>query len=124
MFLLGEIFGPGVQDLTYGVEEISFRIFDIWLGDPKRGLYVNHDKMMEFCLAYDLDTVPVMYQGPYSYDKVLEYTSGKDQITGTHIREGIVIKPVVERVDYRGNRVQYKSVSEDYLTRKNGTEYQ
>lgn len=124
IFVLGEVFGPGVQDLTYGLESVQFRVFDVWVGHPKDGRYLDHDEMLAFCHQYDLDTVPVMYQGPFSYDKVLEYTSGKDQITASHIREGIVVKPVKERLDYRGNRVQYKSVSDEYLTRKNGTEYQ
>ena len=30
MMFLGEIFGPQIQDLTYGVNNPTFRLFDIW----------------------------------------------------------------------------------------------
>jgi hypothetical protein len=40
-----------------------------------------------------------------------------------HIREGVVVTPVVEREDMRLGRVALKSVSEKYLLRKGGTEY-
>jgi len=40
-----------------------------------------------------------------------------------HIREGIVMVPAVERIDRSIGRVCLKSVSAEYLVRKNGTEY-
>lgn len=54
-----------------------------------------------------------------------EFTSGKETISGneTNIREGIVIKPIFERVDFSLGRVVLKSVSEEYLLRKGGTEF-
>lgn len=39
------------------------------------------------------------------------------------MREGIVIRPVLERRHDALGRVQLKSVSDDYLLRKGGTEY-
>ncbi len=39
-----------------------------------------------------------------------------------HIREGVVIRPLEERVDLNG-RVILKVISDDYITRKGGTEY-
>jgi RNA ligase (TIGR02306 family) len=40
VFILGEIFGPGVQDLSYG-KTVQFRIFDIYLGNPGTGRLLN-----------------------------------------------------------------------------------
>lgn len=52
-----------------------------------------------------------------------EYTSGTESVSGTGacIREGIVIKPLVERRDETLGRVILKSVSEAYLCRKGNT---
>ena len=47
---------------------------------------------------------------------------GKDTISGTHVREGIVIRSVVEG-DNGGQRKIGKFVSPDYILRKNPTEY-
>ena len=76
-----------------------------------------------------LPRVPIIYRGPFSKEIMIAHTSGKETVTGKalHIREGVVIKPVVERQDFtvyngRGfpcnGRVQVKSVSADYDLRK------
>jgi len=54
-----------------------------------------------------------------------EYTDGKESVSGkgVHIREGVVIRPSIERYEYKLGRVQLKSISEKYLLRKNATEY-
>ncbi len=58
------------------------------------------------------------------------HTSGKETVTGkgVHMREGVVVKPVVERQDFTSyggvrqfpcnGRVQFKSVSAEYALRK------
>jgi hypothetical protein len=63
------------------------------------GRYLNYNECMEFCKEVGLDYVPVLYVGPYSYDKVKELTDGKTTY-GTNknqIREGVVVKPLNER---------------------------
>jgi hypothetical protein len=62
----------------------------------------------------DVETVPILYKGPYSLDKIKELSKGK-AFSGTHIREGVVVKPVVERTDPRVGRVVLKYLSDDYL---------
>lgn len=121
----GEVFGAGVQDLGYGVRpgEIRLRWFDLMLD----GKFVNEDDAASIIEHADffgkLERVPVLYRGPFSEQMVTDYTSGKDTIAGVHVREGIVIKPVVEREGGRGlRRVILKSISESYLLRANGTE--
>ena len=53
-------------------------------------------------------------------------TDGRETISGkgAHVREGAVVRPRVERRDDRVGRVQLKSVSEKYLLRDGGTEFQ
>lgn len=124
--ILGEIYGPGVQDMQYGLKEKTFRIFDVFydLGGDMRHCPV--DETASLAVQLGLTTVPVLYRGPFSKDKVEEYTSGKTVAgNGCHIREGIVIRPVYNTLDdpQIGRRI-LKSVSDDYLFRKgNVTEY-
>ena len=72
-----------------------------------------------------LSRVPVVYRGPLSAEVLMEHTSGRESVSGqgTHIREGVVVRPCVERRDPRLGRVQLKSINPKYLTRKGGTEF-
>lgn len=127
IFVLGEVFGSGIQDLDYGStsNKPGFRVFDIYIGAPGAGRYLNDDELTRACNRLGLKRVPVLYRGPFSMEKVAEYTSGNESVTGAskHIREGIVIRPITERHDNTLGRVQLKSVSDEYLTRKGGTEF-
>lgn len=123
VFILGETYGPGVQDLTYG-KEIGFRVFSVAEGYRCDIKYYSYKWVFErFNVDFNYKTVPVLYCGPFSKDIMLQYTNGKTQLDADHIREGIVITPIIERFDSRVGRVCLKSVSEKYLMRKNGTEY-
>lgn len=125
-YVLGEIFGRGVQDLHYGLNKPSFRIFDVYVGEPGQGRYLDHNELVAFATDDEIMTslVPCVYVGDYSKEVVEEVTDGKNMIDGFNIREGVVIKPVIERRDEELGRVILKSVSEDYLLRKgNTTEY-
>lgn len=126
-YILGEVFGRGVQDLIYGINGIQFRVFDVYVGNPGQGHYLNDNELDNFCSAVDGKRVPVLYRGPFSKEQMLKVTDGKETVSGfeSNIREGVVITPVVERTDPELGRVKLKSVSEDYLLRKgNATEYQ
>jgi len=126
MFVLGEIFGTGVQDLGYGLPP-SFRVFDIYIGYPGDGRYLSDDELHAACFALKLDRVPVLYRGPYSTEKLKEFTGGRETVSGKglHVREGIVIRPTKEREAPKLGRVQLKSINPEYLLRKGDTtEYQ
>ena len=122
-YILGETFGPGVQDLTYG-QEIGFRVFAAAYGRPGNQYYQDWSFVEGALKAqFGFETVPVLYRGPFSEDVMRKYTSGRTTLGAGHIREGIVMVPAQERVDPRIGRVCLKSVSPEYLTRKNGTEF-
>lgn len=126
-YILGETFGPGVQDLAYGLSEKAFRVFDVYVGETGKGKYLNDEELENFCKTLNLDRVPVLYRGPFSKEKMLELTDGNETVSGTEacIREGVIITPVYERTDPAIGRVKLKSVSEAYLLRSNkdATEY-
>lgn len=126
IYILGEVFGAGVQDLTYGGEKADFRIFDVYIGNPGEGVYLNPQEMVFLAANVGIGTVPVLYAGVYSHGVVAHYTDGLETASGkeAHMREGIVIKPAEERRHDEIGRVFLKSVSEAYLLRKGKpTEY-
>lgn len=130
--ILGEIYGRGVQDLAYGADvtyedTIGLRVFDVYVGPPGQGEYLSNDDLGLYCTALGLIRVPILYRGPYSNVVKDQYTTGTETVSGQeqHMREGIVMRPVIERRDDLSGlgRVQLKSVSEQYLFRKGGTEH-
>lgn len=119
----GEIFGAGVQDMGYGQQGKSFRIFDIAVD----GRYLDWEKVKLYVEADSaLQLVPILYQGPYSLGKMDELVDGPTTICKAEDikepfkgREGVVIKPVRERVTETFSRAILKYVSVDYHNRKN-----
>ena len=124
VIVYGEIIGNGIQDMTYGFKERSFRAFDISVN----GNYLGYNEKKNLFEQFGIEMVPVVYKGPFSKAIVKEYTSGPTTICSPEQagkfkgREGIVITPVIERETFRFGRTILKSISADYLARKNGTD--
>lgn len=125
--IMAEIFGRGVQDLHYGVAPPSLRVFDVFVGSPATGSFMDYDELCRVTDGWGLERVPELATAPFSEDLVAEHRDGPDTISGTHMREGIVITPKPEREDRRlpRDRVKLKAVSPDYLFRRGKrTEYE
>lgn len=125
--IFGEVYGAGVQDLTYGAdgrrETLGYAVFDVSaeIGGAVRWLDAAE------VLDAELPLVPRLFEGPYDSARVLELASGRETVSGQglHLREGVVIRPAVERYSaVTGGRAIAKAVSAAYLTRKGGTEYE
>ena len=114
--LVGEIYGPGVQDLRYDAAEKEFRAFDLHTGEPGAGRFLEWDDMAGL-LEDRFRTAPLLHRGPYSRKTLLELTNGPSAIAGHH-REGAVVKTAAEREDIKLGRVILKSVSDRHLLRK------
>ena len=121
-YVLGEVYGRGVQDLHYGERNPTFRVFDVYVGQPGQGRYLTPDEI-ETSLRGPFPLVPVLYRGPFSTAVMLKHTDGTTALGAGHVREGVVVRPVAERESPEIGRVILKSVSGDYLTRKGGTEF-
>ncbi len=117
--LFGEVLG--VQDLKYGFVNgaLGFRAFDLYTADG----FADYDDFVAFCTTYGVPQVPTLYRGPFSKEVMLQHTVGQSTLA-SHLCEGVVIRPVHERDEQDVGRVVLKSVSGDYLTRKNATETQ
>lgn len=120
-YVLGEVFGPGVQDLQYGLRTKGFALFDCYVGEPGQGRYVDAQALPELGDLFAL--APVLYEGPFSQEKLQLHTNGATTFDARHVREGVVVKPVVETETPELRRLILKSVSEKYLMRKGGTEF-
>ncbi|MFJ9517288.1 RNA ligase (ATP) [Kitasatospora sp. NPDC101801] len=125
--IFGEVFGVGVQDLSYGesgrTELPGYAAFDVSAVIDGELHWLDATEL----LAGKLPLVPQLWSGPFDPDTVLALADGRETFSGRelHIREGVVVRPVVERYSpVTGGRAIAKVVSGAYLTRKGGTEYE
>ena len=125
--IFGEVYGAGVQDLTYGAdgrrESLGYAVFDVSAEVDGTVRWLDAAEL----LGGELPLVPRLFEGAYDIDRVLEVASGRETVSGRglHLREGVVIRPAVERYSpVTGGRTIAKAVSPAYLTRKGGTEYE
>ncbi|MGW2238556.1 RNA ligase (ATP) [Streptomyces sp. NPDC001759] len=125
--IFGEVYGAGVQDLTYGAdgrrESLGYAVFDVSAEIDGNVRWLDAAELLDG----ELPLVPRLYEGPYDVERVLEIASGRETVSGRglHLREGVVIRTAVERYSpVTGGRAIAKAVSPAYLTRKGGTEYE
>jgi RNA ligase (TIGR02306 family) len=116
--LYGEVYGK-VQDLKYSVSEndqVKLVIFDVRKPD---GNFLSMLAAREFTENLGLQFVPILHVGGLT-EKVLELRNGTSELDGATMREGIVIRPILEESGSR--RILLKYVGENYKLRKDGTE--
>lgn len=127
--LYGEVV-PTQGGFNYGTEsgQVKFFVFDIltptegwmnvldyWQAAPS-DWDIKRINLLAQATVGDLIWVPVLYCGVFDETKIKTYVDGPSNIKNSnHIREGIVIKSVVEK-EIRGlGRAQLKIVSNKYL---------
>jgi RNA ligase (TIGR02306 family) len=115
--VFGEVFGLGVQDLAYGRKqnEIDVAVFDMVRG----GRFLDYADLETVCVDRDWMLAPFVYWGSFDKFKMPE----KSFLAKEQIIEGVVIRPEREEFSERlqGRRI-LKSLSDEYLLRKDGTE--
>lgn len=123
VFIMGEIFGKGVQDLNYDQSGAEFRAFDCAVRKNGELEYIKSSLVSDF-IGADIPMVPRLYEGPF-YRPIIEgIVSGRETISsGVHMREGVVIRPFEERYVPGLGRAILKWVSKEYLLRHGGTEF-
>jgi RNA ligase (TIGR02306 family) len=108
----GEVFG-NVQKLKYGVkpnQPNKIRVFDV--------LKVSEFATVEEREAFfsEDQRAPVVYRGEWDAEKLKELSRGNSTFD-KHLKEGIVVEPVVPRYDIALGRVKLKLVSFDLLSK-------
>ena len=120
-YLLGEIFGRGVQDLHYDLPNPGFRAFDVRIG-PR---YLPWPEVEAAATAHDgPGTVPVLGVVE-DWPAAEKYVSGSTTFGGKHVREGVVMRPrdASWSVGDPEERPIAKWVSDAFRVRKGGTEF-
>jgi RNA ligase (TIGR02306 family) len=109
--LYGEAFG-NVQSLKYGSgpNDVYFRAFDAL----RNGEWRNWEDWADGLTLFQ--KVPIVFEGPFDFEQLIKLSDGPSLIPGAkHIREGIVVRPLVERRDEHLGRVHLKLVGNSYL---------
>lgn len=112
----GEVFGQ-VQDLKYGARAgaIFFAGFDIL----SAGIWLNAGEAQQAATSAGIPWVPQLISAPYNRDVIECLSSGPSLWwSASHMREGCVVRPALERTDPTIGRVILKVVSNEYLGRK------
>ena len=109
------MYGSKIQELHYECKgKLGFRAFDI-LADGK---YLDSDDFLKLCRDFGVETVPFLTRGAYSLAKIRQLSEGVTTLGEAHIREGVVVKPVVERTNPKVGRVAMKYIGDAYLFSK------
>lgn len=115
--LYGEVFGQ-VQNLRYGSpNRIRFAAFDVsWEDGIFMSIYQTHTLLND----YKVPRVPIIhYEVPYSFDLCADAAEGDSRVVGAdHVREGCVVKPMIEMYSASVGRVIFKCVGGGYLLLK------
>lgn len=119
------------QSLSYGQPPKQYRVFGFDVLDPSQktltgpqGKWLNYEELFRTIVMGKslLDTaywVPIVALCSYDETSIRQYTDGMSLVPGAnHIREGIVIRPIVEMYQPRFGRVILKLVSPAYLASK------
>ena len=133
--IYGEIVGDGIQKgYTYGCQpgEHKLYLYDIMNTttgkylDFYKDTYEGQDTPDQFfpvmCYAMGLERVPELYTGPYRDHIIKKLRTGPSTIDGQPIREGVVIKPMVEQIASIGRKI-LKYINDDYYLLKDGSDF-
>ncbi len=101
----------------YGVKPgvAGFRAFDAF--NTAQGGYLNHREFADSMDALDIPLAPRLHKGPWSKDH-MRLAEGQSSLDERHVREGFVVRPVVERQDPVFGRLIMKMIGQGYLLNK------
>ncbi len=114
--IYGEVHGY-TGGYPYGVKkgEMELRLFDAQDTTTRR--YLDYDAFLALAETLRIPVAPPLYRGPWK-EELRALAEGKSTIDGSHIREGFVVRPVVERFHPLMRRVVAKMIGEGYLLKK------
>lgn len=118
LLFFGELYGKtqAGNKYHYGHPNLcKVAFFDIF--DITKGKYLNYDDAKFIFDKLEFNSVPIIYRGPLiSFEQVEQLADGPTIIgNGCHNREGIVIKPSVERCSERLGRMIVKLHGKEFL---------
>lgn len=113
--LYGEVLGHN-KGFPYDVTPesgLKFAAFDIL---KPNGMWMAFPEFLETVKTYCIPHVPVIHEAiPFNFDEIVKMAEGLTLAPGaTHIREGVVVHPIVERWDEKIGRVKLKVINPSY----------
>lgn len=114
--LYGEVYGR-VQELRYGVPGgVRFMAFDVL---SPTGQFWNADEFRSTVAKFGVPLVPLLGVIPFDFQKIVDHADGPSTVPGAdHHREGVVVRPEIERWHQSIGRVALKVVGSEYLSAK------
>jgi len=107
--LFGEVYGQ-VQNLRYDIKSgVRFAAFDILNGNR----YLDVSRFLGFVHDYEIPRVPTIAIEGFDWENIQGYAEGQSLIA-SHVREGCVVRPVIERTHPTIGRVILKLVGNGY----------
>jgi RNA ligase (TIGR02306 family) len=115
--LRGEIIGTSIQGNIYRLKDREVRVFEIEINQKP----IDADRFLALAERYGLPTVPVIAHNMTLRDwlngrSLIEASNGQSTLADV-LREGIVVKPMIERTHERIGRVFLKQRSPEYLAK-------
>lgn len=114
--LQAELVGPGVQGNKMGLTELQLRVFNVWNENHKD--YVDFPDALNYVNELGVPFVDIVVRDGYlgsCSDETLRELAEKQVYPNGKPAEGIVIRPVQEQRNYRGERLSIKVLNGLYV---------
>lgn len=118
--LQGEIFGEGIQKNKYKIKGHQVRFYNILNLETRKYLSFSH--FFTTAQQLSLEIVPVIENKFFlknNMDELVELSKGKSMLNKDVMREGIVLRPLEEKLDANfdltHSRVSFKVINPNFL---------
>lgn len=111
MTLYGEGYGAKIQKGggNYISDDVNFILFDVMIN----GNWLDHANVEDIANCLEINLVPIVEEGRLiTAIDIVE--TGFQSLIGTQLAEGLVMKPIIELNDRRGNRIVTKIKCRDF----------
>jgi len=119
VIMYGEVYGGSIQSLDYGRPKgkgFGYKAFDLKVD----GKFLDWLEFNSICCEYEVSTVPLIYQGPFIYKDILQMADGKTLVQkDLHMREGVVVKSIKEKIHPKIGRSILKYIGTEYSLANN-----
>jgi RNA ligase (TIGR02306 family) len=114
--LQGELLGPGIQGNKYALDKYQIMWFNIFL--INEGEYLSFYEFHDCIVVPGLKTVPILDDNfilDHTVDELLAMAEGYSVVNPKIRREGLVIRPIYEIIDFRFGRLSFKVINNKFL---------
>jgi RNA ligase (TIGR02306 family) len=118
----GELVGKGIAKNYLEIEDYDIYFFNVFDIDACK--YYSYAEFVDFVNKLGLKTVPILeehYVLDNNIEALVNRASGRSVICSRAKREGIVIRPLIEKLDlmmntgFSSGRVSFKAINNEYL---------